>query len=337
MDQTTSTERGADRATASPGRHGVLLANLGSPEAPTRAAVRRFLAEFLGDPMVVDSNRLVWWLVRNLFVLPFRGRSSARLYRSIWTEEGSPLIVISRRLRDRVADELAGDAVVELAMRYGQPSIERGLRRLVDAGCRHALVLSMFPQTSKATTGTVEREANRAWQQLGVRGELSFVQPYFAHRAYVTSLASGIRAQLERGPVDHVVLSFHGVPVRHIEQGDPYRDHCEATAAALAAELALAPGAWTLAYQSRFGGEAWLEPNTVDVVTELARHGSRVLIACPGFPTDCLETLEEIDQRLRADFEAAGGAELRVVPCLNDDAEWVRGVASLAREHIDRA
>jgi len=297
--------------------------------------VRCFLKEFLGDPLVVDLNRVLWWCIRNLVILPFRSRSSARLYQKIWTDEGSPLIAISGKLRDRVARQLLGICHVELAMRYGEPSIERGLQRLLDLGCRDILVLPLFPQVSITTTGTIEREVRRVAGRISSDGRLSFAAPWFAHQAYISSVAAMIRVAMQRKPVDHVVLSLHGIPVRYVEAGDPYRDHCEATAAALAAELALAPGSWTLAYQSRFGREPWLEPDTVDVVTELGQRGRRVLVACPGFTADCLETLEEIGQRLRADFEAAGGEELVVVPCLNDNEAWVEGLARIVTEELE--
>ena len=315
-------------------RIGVLLTNLGSPAAPTAAAVRRYLSEFLGDPLVVDANPIVWWLVRNLIVLPFRSRSSAALYRSIWTEEGSPLIAISRRQADAVAVQLGDAYHVELAMRYGQPSIQSGLLALREQECTEILVLPMFPQASRTTTGTLEREARRAWKAIGGKEPLAFVEPYYAHEAYVGSQASRIRRELDPdGEVDHVILSFHGLPVRLVEDlGDPYRDHCEASARAIARDLGLAEGSWTLAYQSRFGREPWLGPDVVQVARELALERRRVLIACPGFTADCLETLEEIQVRLRETFHGEGGEELCVVPCVNDDPEWIDGLARIVRE-----
>jgi ferrochelatase len=317
---------------------GVLLVNLGSPAAPTTAAVRRYLAEFLGDPMVVDANPVVWWLVRNLIVLPFRSPKSAELYRSVWTEEGSPLVAISRRQRDGLARELGPTYRVELAMRYGQPSIAGALARLGDAGCEEVLLVPMFPQASRTTTGTVERAVERAREHAPASLRLTTVAPYYAHEAYVAALAARVRETLTEGEVDHVVLSFHGLPTRLVErEGDPYRDHCEATAAALARALDLAPGSWTLAYQSRFGREPWLEPDVVDVVRGLAGSGARVLVACPGFTADCLETLEEISLRLVESFREHGGRDLRVVPCLNDHPVWTAGLAAIVRETCEGA
>jgi len=311
---------------------GILLVNLGSPAEPTRKAVRRYLSEFLGDPDVVDLNPVLWWFIRNLIVLPFRSRSSAELYRSIWTDEGSPLITISRKQSQALARELGDSYRVELAMRYGSPSIESGLTALRAAGCSEILVLSMFPQVSRATTGTLEKEARRAWAASGATAPLEFIEPYYAHEGYVSSLAARVRESLAAGPVDHVLLSFHGLPVRLIEKlGDPYKDHCEATARALVRELELAPGTWTLAYQSRLGREPWLGPDVVAVAGELAAKKQRVLVVCPSFTADCLETLEEISIRLRETFEEQGGQELRVVPCLNDHPAWIAGLARIVR------
>jgi ferrochelatase len=311
-------------------RTGVLLVNLGSPAAPDRAAVGAFLDEFLRDPDVVPTNRLVWWLVRKLVVLRKRAPASAALYRKIWTDEGSPLLVFARRLQEAVARELGDEFAVEVGMRYGRPSLADGLARLAAAGCRPLLLLPMFPQASRATTGSIEKEARRLCARRN--HDVRILPPYFDRTAYHDAMAASVRTALAHGPVDHVVFSFHGLPVRAIADGDPYQRHCEATAAALADALAFAPDRWTLAYQSRFGGEPWLTPDTRDVVLARAADRGRVLLACPGFAADCLETLEEIDLRLRADFHTAGGAELRTVPCLNDDPLWVRAVAEMVRE-----
>jgi len=244
------------------------------------------------------------------------------------------LIAISRRQAAALAERLGDAYHVELAMRYGEPSVERGLLALRAQECTEILVLPMFPQGSRTTTGTLEREARRAWKAIGGEEPLAFVAPYYAHEGYVGSLASRIRRELDQGrDVDHVILSFHGLPVRLVEElGDPYRDHCEASARGIARELDLADGSWTLAYQSRFGREPWLGPDVVTVAGELARRRQRVLVACPGFTADCLETLEEIGLRLRETFHEEGGEELRVAPCLNDDPVWIEGLARIVRE-----
>jgi ferrochelatase len=310
---------------------GVLWSNLGSPSAPSSAAVREFLDEFLGDPLVVDANPLAWWLLRKLVILPLRAPKSAGLYRRVWTSEGSPLLVHSLRFARALARELGPGYRVALGMRYGRPSIADGLRELVQAGCARVLLLPAFPQASRTTTVTAERQALRALAALPEAPELVTAPPYFAEPGFVRALAARARAALEQGPVDHFVFSFHGLPVRYVEEGDPYRDQCEATARALARELALAEGDWTLVYQSRFGREPWLGPDAAERVPALATRYQRVLLLAPSFTADCLETLEELGLRLSAAFTAAGGQELRLVPCLNDHPSWVEAAARIAR------
>ncbi|NOT29819.1 MAG: ferrochelatase [Planctomycetes bacterium] len=309
---------------------GVLYVNLGSPAAPTTAAVRVFLDEFLGDPLVVDANPLLWWFVRKVFVLPRRAPKSAALYRRIWSEAGSPLVVNSRRFTGALARELGPGFSVELAMRYGEPSISGGLCALLRRGCARIVLFTAFPQASNASTVTVEREVERVLAELYPAPELVRVPPYFADSGFVAALAARVRALAGGGPMPHVVQSFHGYPVRYVEAGDPYRDHCEATARALASALGLAEGNWTLAYQSRFGREPWLAPDTAEVVPALAARG-RVLVTAPSFTTDCLETLEELGLRLRESLPAEHGQELMLVPCLNDQPDWVRAAAALVR------
>lgn len=307
---------------------GVLYVNLGSPAAPTTAAVRAFLDEFLGDPLVVDANRVLWSLLRKLLILPLRAPKSAALYRSIWSAEGSPLVAFSRRFAAGLARELGAEFRVEVAMRYGAPSIASALTGLVRAGCERIVLLSAFPQASRTTTGTIELAVARALAAHAPPPELVKVGPYHTDPGYVAALAAAVRAA--DAPDAHLVLSFHGLPVRYVEAGDPYRDHCEATARALAAELGREPRAWTLAYQSRFGREPWLGPDVAEVAPRLASGGQRVLVAAPSFTTDCLETLEELGLRLRASCTARGG-EFVLVPSLNERPAWIAAAAALVR------
>jgi ferrochelatase len=308
---------------------GVLYVNLGSPAAPTPAAVRAFLDEFLGDPLVVDLNPLLWLLVRKWIILPRRAPRSAELYQRVWTPEGAPLAVQSRRFANALARELGTEFRVELAMRYGQPSIAAGLEALDRAGCARVILLTAFPQASQTTTGTVEAEARRVLSTTESVLELDLVPPYFAAPGYIAALAERVRAA---GFADgaHVVFSFHGLPVRYVEGGDPYREHCEATAFALAHALDLTPTSWTLAYQSRFGREPWLEPDVALLAPELAAAKKRVFVTAPSFTADCLETLEELGLRLREECKKRGG-ELVLVPSLNDSPSWVRAAAELVR------
>ena len=307
---------------------GVALVNLGSPDEPTAAAVRRYLDEFLGDPLVVDTPRPLWWLIRKGIVLPLRGPKSAALYESIWTPEGSPLIAHSRRQRELLAEELGEGYRVAVGMRYGSPSIADAMNELAQAGCRSALLVPMFPQYSRTTTGSVELAAEPAARGAGL--EVHVVPPYFEDPGYVASVAARL-TEVGLDDADHVVLSFHGLPQRYVDRGDPYAGHCEATAAAVARALDLDEGAWSLAYQSRFGPGDWLRPDVAELVPELAATCGTVAVACPGFPADCLETLEEIGIRLSEGFTEAGGRELRVAQCLNDHPTWIQALADLVR------
>jgi len=297
--------------------------------------VRRFLEEFLSDPLVVDLPRLRWWLLRRLVILPLRAPRSARAYRAIWTAQGAPLLVHSQRFAAALGRELGAGYRVAVGMRYGSPSIADGLAELARAGCERVLLFPAFPQQSRTTTGTVALEAGRASKHVRSAPVPSALAPYFADPGYVGALAARIREARGAKDVDHFVFSFHGLPVRLVAAGDPYRGHCEATARALARALDLADERWTLVYQSRFGREPWLEPDAARAVPELARKHRRVLLATPGFVCDCLETLEELGLRLCSAFLAAGGAELVLVPCLNDHPAWVRAAAALVRSRCE--
>ena len=309
---------------------GVLLVNVGSPDAPTPAAVRRFLAEFLGDPDVVPLPRALWWPLLHGFVLPRRSASSARLYQSIWTADGSPLVAISRRQAAGLAAELGERYRVALGMRYGNPSLASALSELRAAGCTRVVLVPMFPQWSRATSASVEKAARAELAKLAGM-ELRVVPAWFEDPGFIDCVAELVRAARADRPDAHLVQSFHGLPASSVAEGDPYRAQCEATAAAVAHRLGLEPSQWTLVFQSRFGPTRWLEPYASEVVPRLAREHRRVLVVCPGFAADCLETLEELGVRLRESFEAAGGEQLGLVPCLNDDPRWISVLAQLVR------
>lgn len=308
---------------------GVLLVNLGSPSEPTPKAVRAFLEEFLSDPRVVDLNPLVWRLLRRFVILPRRSPKVAKLYESIWTSEGSPLSVYSKRQAKLLADELGAGYRVALAMRYGSPSIASALHELI--GCRELLVLPLFPQYSRTTTGTIEAAVADELSAYHERPKVRGIAEFHVHPAYIEALAVRVRDALRSGPVDHFVFSFHGLPVRYVERGDPYRMQCEATAEALAVALELPKERWSLVYQSRFGREPWLQPYADQYVPLLADTNPRVLVVAPGFFSDCLETLEELGKRLAESFREHGGKELRLAPCLNDHPTAIALLAALAR------
>ncbi len=313
---------------------GLLLLNLGTPDAPTTPAVRRYLREFLSDPRVVDLNPVGRALLLHLIILPFRPAKSAHAYRAIWDERrGSPLLAHGKDLAAAVASKLGATWRVELAMRYGNPSIPSSLDAL--AGCERIVVLPLFPQYASSSTGTaVERVwqlAAKAWRVPAI----DIVPEFFADDGFLAAWQAVAAPSLAAARPDHVLLSFHGLPVRHIDRGDPYRDQCLATAAALAARLGIADH--TVCFQSRLGRTPWIEPHTDKVIDELAARGvKRLAVLCPAFVADCLETLEEIGIRARAQFLAAGGEELVLVPSLNATPAWVDAVCALAERHAAR-
>jgi len=277
-------------------------------------------------------NAALRWVLLRAVILPRRSRASAELYRRVWTPEGAPLLVLAREQARLLAESLGERYRVAAAMRYGEPSIVRGIRELEGQGCRILVLLTAFPQYSLATVGSVVAEVFRCVAQRRDMPALSVVPPYFGHPGYIHALAERVRSALEGFDPDHVVLSFHGIPLASAEAGDPYPRHCEATAALLASELALEPARWTLTYQSRFGRKPWLQPYTDVFLRELARRARRVLVACPGFTADCLETVDEIGEGARDLFRAAGGEELRLVPCLNTSPAWIDTMGDLVRE-----
>ena len=308
-------------------RDSLLLVNLGTPEAPTAPAVARFLREFLSDRRVVSLPRWLWQPILRWLVLPRRSPAVAHKYASVWLPGGSPLAVYTRALADAVQQRLPG-VHVEHAMRYGTPSLPDALRRARARGGR-VLVLPLYPQYSTTTTETV------ADVVAATDPAAKLVRDYHDDPDWVAAVADSIRAHwAEQGRGAHLVLSFHGLPQRVVDAGDPYQRQCEASARAIADALGLQADAWTLCYQSRFGAGSWLQPATQDVLDALARQGvASVDVACPGFAADCLETLEEIGIMLAERFAATGGS-LRVVPCLNDAPAHAGAIASLASRQL---
>jgi ferrochelatase len=317
----------------------VLLCNLGTPDAPTPEAVRRYLAEFLGDPRVVEIPRAAWLPILYGAILPLRSRRSAHKYQTIWMPEGSPLKVWTERQAKRLQGWLGerGHRVrVAHAMRYGHPAIAQELDALADAGVGRILILTAYPQYSGTTTASVIDAVNDWTRTRRHIPELRFVNRYHDDRGYVRALAHRIeRHWREHGRPEHLVLSFHGIPERTVLLGDPYEQQCRETARLLAEWLELAPEQYTLGFQSRFGKAKWLEPYTQPTVEALARRGVRRLdVVCPGFVADCLETLEEIGMEVRDAFLASGGKEYRYIPCLNDETEWIKALGEITLQHL---
>ena len=315
----------------------VLLVNLGTPDAPTATAVRRYLAQFLSDPRVIETPRWLWWPILHGVILRVRPARSAHAYSSIWTEQGSPLLVHSLALTAKLRDVFpVGGVRVELAMRYGNPPLGETIARLHAEGVRRLLVLPLYPQYSAASTGSAFDAATQALQALRWPPELRFVNDYHDDARYINALAASVRAHWQRsGRAQKLLLSFHGLPQRCIDRGDPYLDQCRATGRLLHAELGLSEDECALSFQSRVGREIWIQPYTEELLDRWPGEGiRRIQVLCPGFAADCLETLEEIAIRDRARFLAAGGESLDYIPALNADAAHVDALAALIRRHL---
>ena len=331
-----------------PQRHGaipsgpdtaVLLCNLGTPDAPTAPALRRYLAQFLADPRVVEIPRLLWLLILHGVILRVRPAKSAAKYATVWTPEGSPLKVWTdkqAKLLQGMLGERGLRVRVAYAMRYGAPAIAATLDALKREGVRRVLVLPAYPQYSGATTASVIDDVARWSLKTRHVPELRFVNRYHDDAGYIAALAQSVREHWQReGRGDKLVMSFHGMPERTLHLGDPYHCECLKTGRLLAEALGLKDGEWLVSFQSRFGKAKWLEPYTEPSLVKLAKGGVKAVdVICPGFSADCLETLEEIDQEARAAFLAAGGQRFAYVPCLNDHPAGMRALTTLAERHL---
>lgn len=333
---------------------GVLLVNLGTPDAPHAAEVRRYLREFLSDPRVLDIPALGRWLLLNLVILPFRPRRSAAAYRAVWRPEGSPLLHHSRRLLAGLREALP-ELPIELAMRYGKPSLRDGLAALRARGCERVITVPLYPQYAASSTGSTVEALYRLAAEPWNTPFLTVAPPFYDHPGFLGAFAEVGAPVLQDFRPDHVLFSYHGLPERHVTKSDPtgahclrdatccerivdanrmcYRAHCVATTRGLQARLGLDPAKSSISFQSRLGRTPWLTPFTDLVIPELARKGVRRLaVFCPAFVADCLETLEEIGMRAAESFKHAGGEELRLVPSLNDHPAWIAGLAAIIRE-----
>src|SRR5471032_1498937 len=321
-------------------RSAVVLVNLGTPDAPTSSAVRRYLKQFLSDPRVVEIPRAVWWFILNLIILPFRSSQSAKKYASIWTREGSPLKVHTDAqamlLRGALGERGHQNLTVAMAMRYGSPSLPEVLAKLKADGVERIVVLPAYPQYSGTTTGSIYDAVSGHYGAVRNIPELRFVRNYHDHDGYIRALRQSVQAHWDaHGRPDKLVLSFHGVPKRTLMLGDPYHCECLKTARLLAAALKLSPDQYVVTFQSRFGKAEWLQSYTAPTLQQLARDGvKRVDVICPGFTSDCLETLEEIAMEVRHDFEQAGGREFHYIPCLNETPAWIAALAEIAEQHM---
>ncbi len=313
----------------------LLLVNLGTPEAPTPAAVKRYLAEFLSDPRVVQIPKPIWWLILHGIILRTRPRKSAKAYQSIWTERGSPLMSLTMDLADAVREELGGrgeiELIVDIAMRYGQPSIPSQLSKHKAAGVEQFIVLPLYPQYAAATTASIFdklAETVSDWKHIP---SINFVSDYHLDEGYISAVAASIeRFWQSNGRSKLLLFSLHGLPAVSRQQGDPYYDQCVASTQAIAAKLGLEENAWKLVFQSRFGAQEWLKPYCVEVLKELPGQDMKsVDVVCPGFAVDCLETLEEIAIANKEIFIGAGGEQYRYIPALNASAGHAKALVEL--------
>ena len=321
------------------GRTAIVLVNLGTPDAPTAAAVRPYLKQFLSDPRVVEIPRAVWWFILNGVILPFRSGKSAHKYASIWTKEGSPLLVHTTRqamLLRGALGERGHQVEVVAAMRYGNPSLPSVLDKLRAEGCERVLVLPAYPQYSGTTTASTFDAVFSHYARVRNVPELRMVRHYHDDPGYIEALRQSVQKHWEaHGRPEKLVMSFHGVPKRTLMLGDPYHCECHKTARLLATALGLSPQQYLVTFQSRFGKAEWLQPYTAPTLQKLAKEGvKRVDVMCPGFTSDCLETLEEIDMEVRRDFLTAGGADYHYIPCLNEAPAWIAAMATLSERHM---
>ncbi|MBU1690905.1 MAG: ferrochelatase [Gammaproteobacteria bacterium] len=352
-----------------PSRIGILLINLGTPDAPTAAAVKPYLREFLGDPRVVEIPRALWWLILNGIILNTRPKKSAEKYAQIWTKEGSPLLVHTQRqakllkgylnetLKAQSALSLSptlshegergqttippenggtGSVLIEFAMRYGNPSVASALEKLKQQNCGRILILPLYPQYAASSTATALDAVFDTLRKMRNMPEIRTVRSFHDHPGYIAALAQSVRDDwMRNGRPDKLVMSFHGVPRYTLDKGDPYHCECQKTGRLLAEALQLKQDQYQISFQSRFGRAEWLKPYTTATLEELGKQGTnRVDVICPGFVGDCLETLEEIALEGKASFLGAGGKEFRYIPCLNERDDWIHTLSDIVTANL---
>ncbi|RWU11534.1 ferrochelatase [Pseudidiomarina gelatinasegens] len=321
-------------------RIGVLITNLGTPDAAETPALRTYLREFLSDPRVVEVPRLLWWLILNGVILRIRPRRSAAAYKTVWTERGSPLLFHTKdqqqALQAKLAERYGDDVVVKYAMRYGNPSIASGLQELFDAGARKLVVLPLYPQYSAATTGSTFDAISTDFNKRRWLPDFRFVSHYHDHPAYIAAVAQSIKQFWEtQGKPEKLILSYHGVPLRYLHEGDPYHCECHKTSRLIAEQLGLQKHEYITTFQSRFGREEWLQPYTDATLKALPGQGvKRIQVVCPGFSSDCLETIEEIGEENREYFMEAGGKDYAYIPALNAEPGHIDVLAQIVQEQL---
>ena len=313
---------------------GVLICNLGTPESYQTKDVRKFLRQFLSDGRVIEIPKIIWWFILNGIILTLRPSKSAKLYKSVWTKEGSPLLVFSKKLIEKLKLVTNDDCEVELAMRYGKPNMEEALLSLKNKNCRKLIVLPMFPQYSGTTTGSIFDEVTRILSKWRWVPSLNFINSYHDNDYYINALADSISTHLQKNTPQKIIFTYHGIPKRNFDLGDPYQCYCQKTTRLVAEKLNLKEDEYMTTFQSRFGPAEWLKPYTSDTMEELPKKGIKnILVVAPAFSVDCLETIEEIDEENKEIFLNSGGQNFTYVPCLNDSDGHVNFLKQLIDKH----
>jgi len=323
-----------------PAKTGILLVNLGTPDAPTAAAVRPYLKEFLSDPRVVEIPKPVWWLILNGIILNIRPKKSAAKYASIWMKEGSPLRVYTEKQASMLGGYLSqrtnSPYVVDFAMSYGNPSVAGVLKKLKEQNCQRILIVPLYPQYAASSTATVFDLVFGAMKKMRSMPAVRTIRNFHDHPGYIKALANNINDYwMKHGRPEKLVMSFHGVPQYTLDKGDFYHCECHKTGRLLAEQLGLKPEQYAVSFQSRFGKAEWIKPYTTATLLELGKQKTkRVDVVCPGFVADCLETLEEIAMEGKEDFQHAGGGEYHYIPCLNDRDDWMHALTDLVMDNL---
>lgn len=323
-----------------PGKIGILLINLGTPDAPTRQALRRYLKEFLSDPRIVEMPRPVWWLLLNGIILNIRPQKSAAKYAQIWSNEGSPLLLHTRRqatlLQSYLGERIKAPLAIEFAMRYGTPSIANALAQLKAQQCDRILAFPLYPQYAASSSASAFDALFQALMRMRTMPGLRTIRSYHDHPAYIAALAQSVRDHwMQHGRPDKLLMSFHGVPRSTVDKGDPYQSQCRETGGLLADALELGSQQYAISFQSRFGRSEWLKPHTLHTLHEFGRQGvTRVDVICPGFASDCLETLEEIGMEGKAAFLGNGGKEFHYIRALNERDDWIKALCAIVLDNL---
>ncbi len=314
----------------------VILTNLGTPETNSIPAVKKFLKQFLSDSRVVEIPRLIWWFILNLIILPFRSKTALEAYNKIWTDEGSPLMSISLKQQQALQQKLGDDVKVELMMRYGDPSFSTVINTLLENNIKKLIILPLYPQNSATTTATTFDHIAEVLKPKRHVPDINFISDYHGHPDYIHALAASIQQHWQQQKRQRFLLmSFHGLPQRNIDQGDPYYDQCTGTANLLATILGLTKDQWEMSFQSRFGKQEWIKPYTSETLQTRATNGLKEIdIVCPGFSVDCLETLEEIQMQNEEIFLQHGGEQYYYIPCLNDRDDHITMMAELIKPYL---